>query len=349
MSARSLLLTLVALGVIGFAAWRGVFDNPPTPKTKLTIEITGGFAYVPNYTDGHLEIGYLGPVKLRNDTNRDGVVNASDAPRDADGDGDVDVDDVPVICDVHPVGHRLQILRGEIVEFDPPALLPEDRIFDLDQADVTIPALETANIPLKVNRTNPGTFPPSPSKASTPGHWQDLQYVPSIKERHPGTGIRPTWRDEVNGRLVLRGGTINGTKPSDPDIETKTFEFQLAGSSKGSFSITDKTIYEVDVPGDTIELVFTDSALGYKRLKLKAPAGSPSVKLSLRGLHESGTAATYLPGQKMPDFCAFYSLLDKSFNEADWLTVHFPTTTVAVTVPGIGQPSPGYFCDGGWF
>ena len=160
--------------------------------TKLIIEITGGFAYVPEVSSRTLNIAYLNDVEIKE--------TVAGVER--------------IICQVDEIGTELSVLRGNIV--DPPlSQVPPNRTFNLDKAVVKIPALNTINTALIYNRP---AFPPSPAKPTNANHWKNLQYVPSLKDHHPNSGIRPTWRNEVNGRVELRGGTLEATVPTDPSI-----------------------------------------------------------------------------------------------------------------------------------
>lgn len=305
---------------------------PPTAITKLVIEVSGGFAYVPTPAQNKLEIAYFNDISLQEDSDNDGDVDANDA----------------VVCDVDQIGTELMVLRGDIIDSDPkPA--PADRVFNLDAAVVEFPKLNGATSPVSFSRTPWPANPIKPANPGVEGDWQDLQFVPSIKDHHPGKTIMPTWRDEkfVNGRVVLKGGKIVGTFPSDPMVQKTNIEFKLAGTSLGSVGLTDKTVYSVDVPDDKIEIVFTGSKYGFRRVVI-APQGNQPVRLRLRGLHAMGSAATLANGDELKDFCSFYALLQPRPKSADWLRLHYiaPASTMA---SNSGQPSPGFFCGGDWF
>jgi len=321
MSGRKLFLPVAGVALlIGVAACSGSSGGPGSsstaaPTTKLIIEITGGFAYVPDVPKRTLEIAYLNDVEMK----------------DTSG---------TIICAVDEIGTELIVLRGKIVS--PSA--PPNRTFDLDGTVVTNPALDNTTTPLTYNRP---IGHPSPAKPSTPGQWSNLQYVPSLKDFHANTGIRPTWRNEVNGRVVLKGGNVVATVPTDPSIEKADFEFRQGTTSKGSFAVTDKIIYTVDVPGTAVELQLTRS-LGSTTLKIEPPAPGTPVKLKLHGLHGADAVSSFVQGQEVREFCAFYSLLEPK-QPASEMVKMFYNGPPASSFPSGAQPSPGYFCGGDGF
>ena len=323
MSGRKLFLPIAGLGLlIAVAACSGGpgvagpgSTSTVAPTTQLIIEITGGFAYVPDVPKRTLEIAYLNDVEMKDTAGN-------------------------LICAVDEIGTDLIVLRGKIVS---PAAPPPNRTFDLDGTVVTIPALDNATTPLTYNRP---IGHPNPAKPANPGQWINLQYVPSLKDFHPNTGIRPTWRNEVNGRVVLKGGNVVATVPTDPAIEKADFEFKQGATSKGSFAVTDKIIYTVDVPGTAVELQLT-SALGSTTLKIEPPSPGKPVKLKLHGLHGADGISSFVQGQEVREFCAFYSLLEPKQPASQMVKMFYngPSGTFA---PG-AQPSPGYFCSGDGF
>lgn len=295
-----------------------------TSTTKLVIEMTGGFAYVPDVAKRTFEVGYLTDVNLKNSAGS-------------------------LLCKVDEIGTELTVLRGKIVS-STPSPEPPNRTFNLDGIDVTIPALNSANIPLTLSRP---AFPPVPPRPASQTGWSNLQFVPSLIDFHPASRIRSTWRDEVDGRFELLGGTVSATFPTDPSIERADFEFKLGTTSKGNFAATDKVIYTVDVPGTGVELKFAKSKVGtsspkYTTVRIEPTAAGETVRLKLRGLHGSDSLSSFLPGQEVKDYCAFYSLLTpapESTNEMVKVIYNGPPGTFA---PG-KKPSPGYFCMGDWF
>jgi|SoiMethySBSTD1v2_1073268.scaffolds.fasta_scaffold65995_2 hypothetical protein len=325
MSGRKLFLPIAGLGLLIVVAacsgGPGVAGPGSTstaaPTTQLIIEITGGFAYVPDVPKRTLEIAYLNDVELKDATGK-------------------------VICAVDEIGTDLIVLRGKIVS---PASPPPNRTFDLDGIVVTIPALDNTTTPLTHNRP---IGHPNPAKPANTSQWANLQYVPSLKDFHPNTGIRPTWRSEVNGRVVLKGGNVVATVPTDPAIEKADFEFKKGATSFGSFAVTDKIIYTVDVPGTAVELILTravGATVGSTTLRIEPPAPGKPVKLKLHGLHGADGISSFTQGQEVPDFCAFYSLLEPKQSDMVKMFYNGPP----VTVGPAGQPSPGYFCPGDGF
>lgn len=313
------LAVVLALALTLWSEWA----DPPT-TTRLEIEFSGGFAYVPTPGLRMLEVAYLNDVELKEDTDK--IASTPDE----------------IVCKVDQVGTQMMVVRGEIVSFSPSSA-EEPRLLDLDQAVVTFPGLESANLPLTYNRT---PWAPTPLKPVDPGnaaHWTDLQYVPSIKDQHPGTDIMPGWRGVVNGRFVLKGGKLAGTLPSDPTIQGTHFNFKLAGVARGSVAVTDKTRYTVDVPGNQVEIHFNPDAQNIKSMVIKPNQPGEAVRLRVKGLHAMGTGARLADGEQLSDACAFYQLLQPRPAKAEWLTVHYSAPAAS---PGGGQPSPGYFCSG---
>lgn len=321
MSGRGTLVALATVGLMAIAACK------PEPSTKLEIEITGGFAFVPTPSNKMLEVAYLNDVEL---TEPDGTVS----------------------CSVKQIGTELVVLRGDITQAQPPA--PEDRIFDLDGWVVTFPALDKAN--QKFSGFRPKGMP-NPLVPGPTGNWKSAKYVPAIKDHHAHSKIKKNWQELVNGRVVLKGGTIVGAAPSDPLMQQARFDFRLAGASVGKAAVTDKMIYTVYVPGEEVEIVFTNRNNESKRLVLKAPGTNKPVRLALRGLHDKPMTGAQANGTELKDFCAFYSLLDGQQVPSDKrlrLFFEAPPTQVATNLPqNLGsnpaQPSPGFYCGGDWF
>jgi hypothetical protein len=320
MSGRGILVAFATVGLVALPACR------PRPSTKLVIEITGGFAFVPSPANRMLEVAYLNDVEMK----------------EPDG---------SVSCAVKQIGTELVVVRGDISEAEPPA--PENRIFDLDGWVVNFPALDQANLPFTGFRPRgmPNPLVPGPT-----GSWNNPQYVPAIKDHHDRRGIKQNWRELVNGRVVLKGGKIAGSAPSDPLMQQATFDFRLAGTSVGKAAVTDKMIYTVDVPGDKIELVFTNSKMESKRLVLTAPAPNKPVRLALRGLHATPAAGAHANDTELKDFCAFYSLLDgQQIPKAERLRLFYQAPEILASAtpqnydPYKPQPSPGFYCSPDWF
>lgn len=317
----------------------------PVKSTQLEITIIGGFAFVPTLADRRLEIAYLNDWALRTDTDKDGIMEAGEPPiyvdRNKNG---VQDSDEPDTCNVDQIGTEFKITRGSISVSEPTNLtVPAAREFDLDKAIVTFPALEAANLPLTINR---GTWPPSPNMPPNPddeAHWKDM--VPSLKDYHAGSTINPNWRNMVNGRVSLRGGTIKAAVPSSPILKRAHFDFRNPGGQQFKAATTDKLIYTVDVPAGEVEILLNPPAMGFSRIVIQ-PQGN-RVELTLRGKH--GSSAQPAPGMPLHDFCAFYQLLQPMPPPEQFLLPHY---VPAPPLPGNNQaamPSPGWFCPGDWF
>jgi hypothetical protein len=325
MSARGILVALATAGLVILPACK---PKPNPRSTKLEIEITGGFAFVASPSQKMLEVAYLNDVEM---TDPDGSVS----------------------CSVKQIGTELIVVRGGITEAEPPA--PEDGIFNLSGWVVNFPALDKAKIDFDGFRES-GL--PSPLVAGT-GSWESQKYVPSIKDHHPGLKIKKDWQSLVSGWVVLKGGRIVGAVPTDPLMQHATFDYQLAGTSIAKTSITDKMIYTVNVPGEGIEVVFTNrKTQDSKRLVLAAPAKDKPVRLILRGLHSMPMTASYATRIELADYCAFYSLLDggAAIPKNKRLRLFYespsPTQIASFAPQSLGgnpaQPSPGFYCSGDW-
>jgi hypothetical protein len=323
MSARGILVTLAMLGSVVLPAC--TLER----STKLEIEIAGGFAFVPTPSKKTLQVAYLKDVSWN----------------DADG---------SVSCSVKQIGTQLVLVRGDVTDAQPPA--PEDGIFDLNGWVVSFPALDKANIKFDGFRKS---GMPSPLVAG-PTHWKSQKYVPKIIDHHAGSKIRTDWQDHVSGWVVLKGGKIVGSEPTDPLMQHAKFDYELAGNSIGKASVTDKMIYTVDVPGDNIEVVFTNrSTQESKRIVLDSPDAAKPVRLILRGLHDMPMTGAFGSRIELTDFCAFYSLLeggDKIPSDKRLRLFYEPPSpqqiaSFAPQNPGANppQPSPGFYCDGDWF
>ena len=328
MAGRRKLLVVVAFAAVSTACSQGC---PPkaTPTTRLEIEISGGFGYVPTPSDRTLAIAYLNDVIVTEDT-----------------DGNPSTPDVEV-CNVDQIGTELMVLRGDIIDFQGTGPLPETRIFDLDKAQVSFPKLASANIPLNYTRR---TWKPNPLKpaSKTDSSWKDLQYVPRIAD-HAGLTdrtIKQQWRSHpnVNGFVTLRGGTLEGAIPTDPTAGRAEFEYKVGGVSQGVVASTDKTIYRVDVPADQVEILFTGAAKGYKRLVLKPTSPTEAVRLRLRGLHAMDTPASMKDGDELKDFCAFHTLLEPPVASSQYVRIYYRAPPLSPS--GDAMPTPGYYCDG---
>lgn len=325
----AVVITAVALGSLSFA-------SAPPSTTQLIIEISGGFAFIQDPSDRRIHVAYLKNVYVAPDT-------------DTNGDGSVTSADEPV-CDVQPIGTELMVVRGNITESLPLNKTPANRSYDLAGSKVTISDL-TGSMPTAIRTL------PTPSNVTAPASWTDLQFVPSIKDFHSGSRIIGGWKNRVDGYITLRGGKLEASVPTDPLVQNTYFEFKQNGTVVGRSAVTDKVIYTVDVPGDHVELRFSQSTIGFSRLKITPPASGGPVRLRLRGLHSMSSAASYADGDEIKDFCAFYSLFKKNANpfgpepspmsSSERLKMFYVNNTPRPA--GGDQPSPGFFCDGSWF
>jgi hypothetical protein len=338
---------LVVVGVVAAAWWwwnlRATTKVGSVASTKLQIEITGGFAFVAPTTGNKLEIAYLNDWVLRKDTNNNGVMDPNEPAvfDDLNNNGVRDPNEADT-CNVDQIGTDLIVDRG-IIDSSVGKTVVAGQPEDLNGAVIRFPALENVNIPLTIDKGT--TWPPAQTMPANPDNeadWKDM--VPTLRSYHGGT-INPNWQTMVNGRVVLPGGHIKSTFPSNPVFKKAHFEFNAGNALKFKAAMTDKMIYTVDVPGSTVELQITGATSGLTKLVLK-PQGN-RVVLILRGRHD-----TTIPGHQAPlkDFCTFYQLLQPMPDPKDFLTpVYIEAASTTPPPPGSPKPSPGFFCSGDWF
>lgn len=332
MHRRRLMLMFTAVVFAGIGL--GAYYLQPPKMTRLEIEMSGGFAYIPSPNDKTLFVAYLNDVLVKEDTDK-----IPSTPDD-------------VVCDVPQVGTELTVIRGVVDTYQGPMPMPESRTFDLDGAKVTFPGLNVVTKPLPIPITTRKPWKPNPLKVPNHSHaaWKDLQYVPRIAD-HDGLKNRKLltgWQKNklINGYIALRGGVLEGSTPSDPVAEMARFEFRVGGVLQETVTATDKTFYIVNVEDDKVEINFNDSKLEYKKLVLKPdPKGAPVVRLRLRGLHAMN--APPKNNDELRDFCAFHALLTPEVKSADYLRIYYKEPPR--TSGGAGNPSPGFFCPGDWF
>lgn len=307
------LIALLILVALWYAFCRG--RGPVQGTTRLEIESHGGFAYIPDRPNHRLEIVYLADLKV-------------------DG------------CEVDQLGTELQVVDGNIVEvLGGPT--PADKKFSLNGAVVTFPDLEASNLSLAAvrgNRPNGG-----PANPGDPIEWEDLKWIAGIGPDFPTSSRNPNWRDlpVVDGRLVLKGGRITATPPTDLVAQAGVFEFKIAGSSKFTQAMTDRTNYTVAVPSSRVVMQLTGADSGITRIAVEPRPGRP-VQLKLIGLHTGNTGATLPLGSPISHYCAFYQLLDPIPQSTDWLIPHFAGNPKLPPANAAGQPSPGPYCPGQW-
>jgi hypothetical protein len=116
----------------------------------------------------------------------------------------------------------------------------------------------------------PGGAPLDPKKPDTTADYQtfvvDLEAAEATTMRVPPDLIdpaKPVDRNEINGRLFLKGGTITGKECSIPTNRG------LFGFKGGKFYVTDTAVFTLDVP-DGEEFVLSVNG----QPKLKLPDGS---------------------------------------------------------------------------
>ena len=313
MSTRVLWLLLLLVGIVVALVWwttsqEDSASRSQAGRTTLEIEFDGGFAFVAPPSDNHLEIGFPANPNLP-------------------------------YCNIEPLATHLVIVSGNLVE---PSALPAGGLFDLTGAVVQLPALESANLPLAANRP-PGR--PNPNKPKNPDdvkEWESLQWIVNITGEHTATTLNPSWRSLVNGRVVLRGGTLKGLQPSDVVVSSGMFEFRNSAGPVFQQAMTDKAHYSVDVPDAHVEMLLEGAKSGLRKIVVAPIGAGAPVVLKLMGSHQS-TPAELPIGAPVDDFCVFYPLLQPVPNPGDWLKPVYIGKAVEAGPPG-ASPNPGPFC-----
>lgn len=304
-----LIVVVVAL-VLWFAFCRG-----GGPRTRMEVESHGGFAYIPDRPNNRLEIVYLADLKVEG-------------------------------CEVDQLGTELQVVDGNIVEvLGGPN--PADKKFSLNGAVVTFPDLESSALSLTAVRGNrPNGGPGNPNDAT---EWADLKWIAGIAPDFPMSSRNPNWRDlpVVDGRMVLKGGRMTATPPSDPVAQTGVFEFKDTASSRFTQALTDRTTYAVDVPSNRVVMQLTGADSNITRIVVEPRLGRP-VQMKLIGLHTANTGTSLALGAPISHYCAFYQLLDPIPASTEWLIPHFAGNPKVPPANAAGQPSPGPYCPGQW-
>lgn len=308
----------------------------PFNSIRLEILIDGGFAYIPEEPNT-LNIAYLNSWKYTGADDANPTTTAS-----------------TVFCDVPQMGTDLAVLDGDVVSPD-----PTERTFEVSFRGISFPALQNSNAPLNANRPRRTASPHKPADPGNPADWEDLRFVPSLKSEH-GARLNPDWPYMVNGLMVLRGGTLTGQRPGNY-MANDTFEFKRNSviarlwtsmamlNRKFEQSVTDRTLYTVDIPAEQVEIELYDlddfDFGGSERVVVKPHGASRTVRLQLTGRHEA--RGMFSQGQQLKEHCTFYQLLDPVPQPASWFRVYYkpqPSTT-----PQAMPMSPGYFCPGDWF
>jgi hypothetical protein len=70
--------------------------------------------------------------------------------------------------------------------------------------------------------------------------------------------------------------------------------------------------------------------------------------LKLKGLHAPNAVSSFLPGDEVKDFCAFYSLIEPKQSSTEMVKVFYNGPPTGSLPPG-AKPSPGFFCMGDGF
>ena len=291
------------------------------PSTiRLEVVIDGGFAYIPSGTNT-LYVAYLEDWKY---TGAD--------------DSDPKTTESTVFCDVKQMGTELEVKSGDGDVVVPG---PAQTKFNLDGASVSFPALAASTATLSANRpARPGS-PFKPANPANAAEWADLRFISSLKAEH-GARLNQKWRFLVNGFMVLKGGSLTGQQPQR--FAGDTFEFK---SSNSQFvqSITDRTLYTVDVPAEQIEIALDGAESGLTKIVVKPRGSSRTVRLTLTGLHQKNTALAV--GDELKEHCTFYQLFDPVPQPPSWFRPRLKAPDLASRV--LIPHSPGFFCPGDWF
>jgi hypothetical protein len=291
--------------------------KPGPSAIQLEIVIDGGFAYIPSGTNT-LNIAYLNDWKYTGANDLDPETPAT-----------------TVFCDVKQMGTKLQVKNGDVVV---PG--PTQTEFDLDGAVVTFPALQGSSAGLSATRPRRTSSPFKPGNANDPNHWVDLRFISSLRSEH-GAKLNPKWKGIVNGAMVVRGGSLKALKPGK--FAGSTFEFRRSGKPQFEQSMSDRTLYAVEVMADQIEIEL-DTDSGVQKIVVRPkPGPTRTVELALTGIHNMIGG---LPvGAELTEHCTFYQLFDPVPQPATWLRPHLMAPHTAVLQPH----SPGFFCPGEWF
>ncbi len=227
----------------------------PKAQTNLEIEMYGGFAYVRPPEDNTLEVAYLRSWEEQP------AAGVAAAPGD--------------LCKVEQMGVDLMVYSGTIVE---PAVPPDTKTFQVAGTVVTFPALASSGKPLIAKRSARPTAPPfGPDDHKDPAQWHDLKWVPKINAEH-GNSLNPDWRNIVDGRMVVRGGTFTALHPSDVVAEASIFEFKSkSGPPAFKQAVTDRTMYKADVAAEQIVIDFS-KAIPYLRPGTAAGSEPETIK-----------------------------------------------------------------------
>lgn len=286
------------------------------PSTiRLEIVIDGGFAYIPS--GNTLNIAYLDDWKYTGANDNNPETPAS-----------------TVFCDVQQMGTTLKVDDGDIVS---PAPTPSE--FNLDDTIVTFPALQVSTAALSATRSPRTSSPLKPANANNPADWEDLRFISSLKAEHPAS-LNPKWKAIVDGFMVLRGGSLKSQKPIR--FGGSTFDFRRGTQSKFAQSMSDRTLYTVDVAADQIEIQL-ETGSGARKIVVKPRTAARKVRLSVTGAHhKTGTLAV---GDELKEHCTFYQLFEPVPQPSTWLRPYLMAPHTAVLEPH----SPGFFCPGDWF
>lgn len=298
----------ILIVLVGVTAARCTTTPQPVSSsaTRLEIEVFGGFAYVPSSTDNQLEIGFLKSTTVPN-------------------------------CTVSQLGVDLFVSEGSIVA---PATPPPSNRFDVSNAVVTFPGLDDVKGGSKPAR---GKRPPDrPGNPNDPAQWTDLKWIPDVNMELPSpSSLNPNWRTMVDGRAVLKGGTLRGLPPSLGGVRNRVFEFRNAkATQKFTQAVTDMTRYDVTVPSDQV-IIRLQTSTETREIIVKPTNANRPVKLRFQGRHDS--SSDIADHQPIHHFCAFYQLLQPIPDPEYWLLPHLVPVQPGA---GPGSPSPGRFCPG---
>jgi hypothetical protein len=286
---------------------------------RLEIVIDGGFAYIPSGTNT-LNVAYLNDFKYTGANDADPATPAS-----------------TVFCDVKQMGTELEVTGGTVVV---PG--PTQTKFDVTGASISFPVLNASTATLSANRPARPSSPFKPANPANAAEWADLRFIASLRAEH-GAKLNPKWRFLVNGVMVLKGGTLKGQKPVR--FAGHTFDFRRGPESQFVQSMTDRTLYTVDVVAEQIEIEL-DSDSGDQKIVVKpTPGPTRMVRLSLTGLHDKN--AVLAEGGELKEHCTFYQLFDPVPQPTSWLRPRVMAQDAATRV--LIPHSPGFFCPGEWF
>ena len=86
------------------------------------------------------------------------------------------------------------------------------------------------------DRPAPPYTPQNPADAA---QWHDLGVGCPASADQYSSSLNPDWRNMVDGRVVLKGGSIKGMQPADLVVQNNLFEFRKGSTPVFRQALTD--------------------------------------------------------------------------------------------------------------